>query len=261
MAHSRTVHGLHGTRVHQVEAPNGAVLQVFATRNGTVEVHGPCADLHLAGVHAFVAALQDSAAEAAQLVAAEPKPDRTTDKPGPPVGCSPRHVDAARQPADAAMQASAAPTSAPNAEPVVYVWVDGGARGNPGLAGIGAVITRPDGTVVAEISQGIGWATNNMAEYRAVLAGLERARTLGARRVRVYAHSQLVVQQLRGTWRVKHPALQSLWAEVTQLIPTFEQVTFEHVPTERNRHANRLAAQAMNAQDRPPVPPGSAGPA
>src|SRR6266545_1643859 len=61
MPPTRTVHGLHGTRVHQVEAPNGAVIQVFATRNGTVEVHGPCVDLHLAGVHAFVAALQDSA--------------------------------------------------------------------------------------------------------------------------------------------------------------------------------------------------------
>ena len=259
MAHSRTVHGLHGTRVHQVEAPNGAVLQVFATGDGTVEVHGPCVDLHLAGVHALVAALQDSAAEAAQLAAAAAKPDDTTDAPDPPVGCPPGGVDATRQPAHAASHASAPPTSAPNTEPVVCVWVDGRARGNPGLAGIGVVITRPDGAVVAEISQGIGWATSSMAEYRAVLAGLERARALGTRQLRVYAHSRLLVQQLRGTWRVKHPALQSLWAEATQLIRTFAQVTFEHVPAERNQDASRLAVHAMNAQDLPPVPPVSPG--
>lgn len=75
----------------------------------------------------------------------------------------------------------------------------------------------------------------------------------------MYARSQLLVQQLRGTWRIKHPALQSLWAEVTQLIPTFAQVTFEHVPMERNQHASGLAVQAMNAQDSPPVPPVSPG--
>ena len=258
MAHSRTVHGFHGTRVHQVDAPNGVVLYVFATRNGTVKVNGAPVDLHLAGVHALVAALQDSAAEAVRLAAAAARPDGTTDAPGPPAGGPPGGVDAARQPAQASPHASAAPTSAPNAEPVVCVWVDGRARGNPGLAGIGVVITRPDGTVVAEISQGIGWATSKMAEYRAVLAGLERARALGTRQVRVYAHSRLLVQQLRGTWRVKHPALQSLWAEATQLIPAFERVAFEHVPADRNQHASRLAVQAMNAQDLPPVSPGSA---
>ena len=249
MAHSRTVHGLHGTRVHQVEAPNGMVLYVFVTRDGTVKMNGAPVDLHLAGVHALVAALQDSAAEAAHLAAAAAKPDDTTDAPDQPAGCLPGGVDATRRPAQAAPHASTAPSSAPNAEPIVCVWVDGRARGNPGLAGIGVVITRPQGTVVAEISQGIGWATSSMAEYRAVLAGLERARKLGTRQLRVYAHSRLLVQQLRGTWRVKHPALQSLWAEATQLIRTFAQVTFEHVPAERNQHASRLAVQGMNAQD------------
>jgi ribonuclease HI len=259
MPPTRTVHGLHGTRVHQVEAPNGAVIQVFATRNGTVEVHGPCVDLQLAGVHAFVAALQDSAAEAVQLVAAEPKPDDTIAKPDTPVGSSAAHVDAARQPADAATEASAAQPSLPNAEAVMCVWVDGGALGNPGPAGIGAVVARPSGTVLAEISQDIGWATNNVAKYRAVLAGLERARALDARQVWVYADSQLLVQQLRGNWRVRHLALQSLRVEVTQLVSAFDQVTFEHVPRDRNRHAHRLANQAINAQASSPVPPEGAG--
>jgi ribonuclease HI len=259
MPHTRTVHGLHGTRVHQVEAPNGAVIEVFATRNGTVEVHGPCVDLHLAGVHAFVAALQDSAVEAAQLVAAEPKLDDTITKPDTPVGSSPAHVGAARRPADAATETSAAPASPPNAEAVMCVWVDGGALGNPGPAGVGAVVTRPDGTVLAEISQDIGWATTNIAKYRAVLAGLERAHALDARQVWVCADSQLLVQQLRGNWRVRHLALQSLRVEVTQLASAFDQVTFEHVPRERNRHAHRLANQAINTHDPSPVRPGSAG--
>src|SRR6266511_449870 len=108
---------------HQVEAPNGAVIEVFATRNGTVEVHGPCVDLHLAGVHAFVAALQDSAVEAAQLVAAEAKLGSTIAKPDTPVGSLPAHVGAARRPADAATETSAAPASPPNAEAVMCVWV------------------------------------------------------------------------------------------------------------------------------------------
>jgi len=132
----------------------------------------------------------------------------------------------------------------------VVVWTDGGARGNPGPAGIGAVVTRPDGTVLAEVAEGIGWATNNVAEYRAVIAGLERARALGARRVRVRADSLLLVQQLRGLWKVKNAGLQPLWAEVGHLARGFERVTFEHVPRERNRAADALANKAMDAQGR-----------
>ncbi len=257
MPHPRTVHGLHGTRVHYVTAPNGAVIEVFATPNGTVEVHAPCVDLHLAGVHALVAALQDSAAEAAQSVVAGPKLHDTIATSDMPVGSSPAHAHAAQPPADAVTETSAAQPSPPGAEAIMCVWVDGGALGNPGPAGIGAVVTRPDGTVLAEISQYVGWATNNMAEYRAVLAGLERARALGARQVRVCAASQLLVQQLRGNWRVKHPALQSLWTEASRLVAAFDQVTFEQVPRERNRHADRLANQAINAQGPSPTPPGS----
>jgi ribonuclease HI len=132
----------------------------------------------------------------------------------------------------------------------VVVWTDGGARGNPGPAGVGVVVARPDGTVLAEVAEGIGWATNNVAEYRAVIAGLEQARALGARRVRVRADSLLLVQQLRGQWKVKNAGLQPLWAEATRLARSFERVTFEHVPRERNRAADALANKAMDAQGR-----------
>ena len=130
----------------------------------------------------------------------------------------------------------------------LYVWTDGGARGNPGPAGIGAVVTRPDGTVLAEISEGIGWATNNVAEYRGVIAGLRRARELGARRVRVRADSLLVVNQQKGLWKVKNAALRPLSEEAARLARDFERVVWEHVPRERNRHADALANRAMDDQ-------------
>ena len=132
----------------------------------------------------------------------------------------------------------------------VVVWTDGGARGNPGPAGYGVVVTTPSGTVLAELSQPIGWATNNVAEYRGVIAGLERARELRARRVRVRADSLLAVQQLRGNWKVKNAALRPLWAKAARLAGGFERATFEHVPRERNRRADALANRAMDDQGR-----------
>ena len=136
----------------------------------------------------------------------------------------------------------------------VVVATDGGARGNPGPAGIGVVISRPDGTVLAEVAEGIGWATNNVAEYRAVIAGLERALALGARRARVRADSQLVVQQLSGAWKVRDAGLAPLWAEARRLARAFDRVTWEHVPRSRNRAADALANRAMDAQGAVPGP-------
>jgi len=132
----------------------------------------------------------------------------------------------------------------------VVVHTDGGARGNPGPAGIGVVVTDRSGQVLAEIAEGIGHATNNVAEYRAVIAGLERARELGAVRVRVRADSLLVVSQLAGTWKVKDAGLRPLWARARELAREFERVTFEHVRRERNRAADALANRAMDAQAR-----------
>jgi ribonuclease H / adenosylcobalamin/alpha-ribazole phosphatase len=130
----------------------------------------------------------------------------------------------------------------------LIVWTDGGARGNPGPAGYGVVITTPGGEVLAEVAKGIGWATNNVAEYRGVIAGLEQARALGARRVRVRADSLLVVNQQKGLWKVRNAALRELWAETRRLVGHFEQVTWDHVPRERNRLADALANRAMDAQ-------------
>ena len=157
----------------------------------------------------------------------------------------------------AAAGGEGAPHTTPVAEPPavaaqvaeqVVVQADGGSRGNPGPAGVGVVVTTPDGEVLAELAEPIGWATNNVAEYRAVIAGLEQARSLGARRVQVKVDSQLVVRQLTGAWQVNTAALQSLFAEARRLVDGFEQVSFEQVPREANRRADALANQAMDRQ-------------
>ena len=133
----------------------------------------------------------------------------------------------------------------------VVVWTDGGARGNPGPAGYGVVVTTPAGQVLAEVAEGIGRATNNVAEYRGAIAGLERARALGARRVRVRADSLLVVNQQKGLWRVRNETLRALSSEARRLAGQFERVVWEHVPRERNRHADALANRAMDLQGLP----------
>ena len=133
----------------------------------------------------------------------------------------------------------------------VVVWADGGARGNPGPAGYGVVVTTPGGEVLAELAEGIGRATNNVAEYRGVIAGLRQAGALGARRVRVRADSLLVVNQQKGLWRVRNEGLRALAAEARRLAGQFERVIWEHVPRERNRHADALANRAMDLQGLP----------
>jgi ribonuclease HI len=147
----------------------------------------------------------------------------------------------------------------------VVVWTDGGARGNPGPAGYGAVVTTPGGQVLAEVAEGIGWATNNVAEYRGVIAGLRQAAALGARRVRVRADSLLVVNQQKGLWKVKNADLRPLSEETARLARGFDRVVWEHVPRERNRQADALANRAMDDQGRvarprraQAEPPGSA---
>jgi probable phosphoglycerate mutase len=131
----------------------------------------------------------------------------------------------------------------------VIVEADGGSRGNPGPAGYGAVVldARTE-EVLAEREAGLGVATNNVAEYRGLIAGLEAARELGATDVEVRMDSKLVVEQMSGRWQVKHPAMKPLALEAATLVRGFASVRFGWVPRSRNTRADALANRAMDAQ-------------
>ncbi|PWT84805.1 MAG: hypothetical protein C5B57_04190 [Blastocatellia bacterium] len=129
----------------------------------------------------------------------------------------------------------------------LIIYIDGGARGNPGPAGYGVRIERADGSLVEEFSESIGIATNNVAEYRALLAALEWARIHGEHPVRVLSDSLLLVQQMLGHYNVKHPGLLPLYAAARRLADQVGHVTFEHVGRALNAHADRLANTAMDA--------------
>jgi ribonuclease HI len=130
----------------------------------------------------------------------------------------------------------------------VVVYVDGGSRGNPGPAGIGVVITDPGGAEVARANGYIGIATNNAAEYRALLLGLERARELGAREVEVVNDSQLVARQLTGQYRVKSNDLRPLFEQARAALAEFEYWDVRSVPREQNELADGLVNEAIDAQ-------------
>ena len=130
----------------------------------------------------------------------------------------------------------------------VIVEADGGSRGNPGPAGYGTVVWSADhGTVLAESKQAIGRATNNVAEYRGLIAGLEEAAKLGATDVEVLMDSKLVVEQMSGRWKVKHPDLAALHQQATALSTRFDHITYAWIPRAKNSHADRLANEAMDA--------------
>ncbi|ONI86037.1 bifunctional RNase H/acid phosphatase [Saccharothrix sp. ALI-22-I] len=130
----------------------------------------------------------------------------------------------------------------------VVVEADGGSRGNPGPAGYGAVVLDASGGVLAERFGGIGIATNNVAEYQGLLAGLRAAAEVGASVVDVRMDSKLVVEQMSGRWKVKHPSMQPLVAQARELARAFDRVSYEWIPRERNQRADRLANQAMDDQ-------------
>ncbi|MFJ3301982.1 bifunctional RNase H/acid phosphatase [Streptomyces sp. NPDC086549] len=131
------------------------------------------------------------------------------------------------------------------------VEADGGSRGNPGPAGFGAVVfDAATGETLAEAAEHIGFATNNVAEYRGLLAGLRAARALDpSAEVRVRMDSKLVVEQMSGRWKIKHPDLKPLATEASRVFPP-DRVTYEWIPRERNKHADRLANEAMDAGSR-----------
>jgi probable phosphoglycerate mutase len=136
--------------------------------------------------------------------------------------------------------ATAAPAS-------IVAYIDGGARGNPGPAGYGVRIEQPDGTLIDEIYEAIGVATNNVAEYRGLVAALEWARAHGCRSVLVRSDSLLLVQQMVGAYKVRNEGLQPLHARARSLAADIGDVRYEHVRREANAHADRLANLAMDA--------------
>ena len=131
----------------------------------------------------------------------------------------------------------------------VVVEADGGSRGNPGPAGYGAVVLDPaTEEVLAERADGLGVTTNNVAEYQGLIAGLRAAIELGATEVDVRMDSKLVVEQMSGRWKVKHPAMQPLALEAGRLVREIGPVRFEWIPRLRNSRADALANRAMDAQ-------------
>ncbi|MDX2828084.1 reverse transcriptase-like protein, partial [Streptomyces ipomoeae] len=131
------------------------------------------------------------------------------------------------------------------------VEADGGSRGNPGPAGYGSVVRdAATGETLAEAAEYIGVATNNVAEYRGLIAGLKAARALDpTATVRVRMDSKLVVEQMSGRWKIKHPDMKPLAAEAARILPP-DHVTYEWIPRDQNKHADRLANEAMDAGKR-----------
>ena len=129
----------------------------------------------------------------------------------------------------------------------VVLHVDGGARGNPGPAAVGIVISGPGGDVLEELGETIGVTTNIVAEYRALLRGLERARALGADEVEIVGDSELVARQLTGAYKVKHAAMKPLYAQAMAALRGFDAWRIRTVPRAQNARADELVNQALDA--------------
>jgi ribonuclease HI len=137
-----------------------------------------------------------------------------------------------------------------SAAPTHIVHIDGGARGNPGPAGWGAVVRTAAGGVAAELMGSLPHATNNVAEYSGLLAALEWCLTHGATAVHVRSDSLLLVQQMRGAYKVKNEGLKPLYGQARLLAHRIGQVTFEHVRREFNAEADALANKAMDEAEK-----------
>ena len=128
----------------------------------------------------------------------------------------------------------------------VVVNVDGGARGNPGPAAIAAVVQDPDGEVLEGRGEHIGRATNNVAEYKALLLGIERAAALGAKDLELVGDSELIVKQVKGEYKVKEATMRELHAEVKRALSGFDSWSIRHVRREYNKEADRLVNEALD---------------
>lgn len=132
----------------------------------------------------------------------------------------------------------------------LIVHVDGGARGNPGPAAAACIVSSPDGAVLAERSQLLGTATNNVAEYRALLLGLECARELGAGEVEIVGDSELIAKQVQGAYKVRHEAMRPLHRRAMQELGQFERWSIRTVPRAQNAHADALVNAALDGAAR-----------
>lgn len=128
----------------------------------------------------------------------------------------------------------------------IDLYIDGGARGNPGPAGIGGVILNEKGEKIDEFKEYIGEATNNAAEYKALISGLKLAKKYAPCSVNVFTDSELVYFQMTGSYKVKHEAIKIYFAEAQSLLGSFNSVNFKHVPREQNKLADKLVNQAIN---------------
>jgi ribonuclease HI len=133
---------------------------------------------------------------------------------------------------------------------MIIAYIDGGARGNPGPAGYGVRIENEAGEMIDELHGALGIATNNVAEYNGLLAALQWAVDHGEREVHIRADSELLVKQMRGEYKVKHPGLQPLYARARLLVMELGDVRFAHVRREKNKEADRLSNLGMDEAER-----------
>ena len=178
-------------------------------------------------------ALERAATAAETLEARRPRPsDPRTASPAAPDMAPP----------------SPAPKRAPSGAvgEEVRIYSDGAARGNPGPAGAGAVITDPSGKVLERLGRYLGRQTNNHAEYMGLIIGLERAKELGVRRVQIFADSELMIRQLQGRYQVKSATLKPLYDRARKLIGAFEKTTLTHVLRAQNAEADEMSNRAID---------------
>lgn len=128
----------------------------------------------------------------------------------------------------------------------LIIYTDGGARGNPGPAGIGCIIYDEKNKIIAEISKSIGHATNNQAEYQAVIVGLEKAREMSAKELIFYLDSELVVKQLKHEYKVKNRELAPLFLKIHNLTMSFKKINYKYIPREKNKLADKLVNKAID---------------
>jgi ribonuclease HI len=133
---------------------------------------------------------------------------------------------------------------------MIIAYIDGGARGNPGPAGYGVRVENEAGELIDELHGGLGIATNNVAEYNGLLAALRWAVDRGERELLIRADSELLVKQMRGEYKVKHPGLQPLYVRARLLVMELGDVRFEHVRREKNKEADRLSNLGMDDAER-----------